>query len=105
MKTERILTYLHSRPGIIKCAVLSKVLGVADNEYAVRFKKFKMPDPIWRTIFSKFDRIRLKLVTRGFSGSVITNMQLHFRNSKCRIQYGGRFFEIQTDLLKYWQLV
>ena len=64
--TERILTYLHPRSGIIKCAVLLNVSRVADYEYAVRFQKFKMADPIWWTIFSKFDRIRLELVKRGF---------------------------------------
>ena len=66
MKTERILTYSHPRAGIIKCEVLLKVLGVADYEYAIIFKKFKMPDPIWRIIFLKFHRIRLKLVTWRF---------------------------------------
>ena len=47
MKTERILTYFHPRPGIIKCAVLLKVLRATDYEYAVRFSKFIMVDPIW----------------------------------------------------------
>ena len=37
MKTERVLTYSHPRPGIIKSAVLLKVLRFADYKYAVRF--------------------------------------------------------------------
>ena len=49
----------------------SGVFGVADYESVFRLQKFKMDDPMWRTDLFKISRIRLKLVTRGLSGSLI----------------------------------
>ena len=50
-------------------------IGVADYESDVSFLKFKMADPIWRTIFRKFNVIRLKLVIE----SAILNFKKGFR--------------------------
>ena len=47
----------------------SGVFGVADYEFEVSSKKFKMADLIWQTIFFLIHRIHLKHVTRGFLGS------------------------------------
>ena len=52
-------------------ACYSGVFGVADYESVFRFQTFKMANPIWRTALFKINRIRLKLLTRGLSGSLI----------------------------------
>ena len=65
-----------------------RVIDVGDQESEVRLEKFKMADSIWRTKFLKINWIRLKIVTRGFLGSLITNMTLVCKNSKWQIQYG-----------------
>ena len=41
------------------------------------------------TSYPAIDLICLKLVTQGFLGSLITNLELDFENSKWRIQNGG----------------
>ena len=41
-----------------------------------------MTDPIWRTRFGKVCRICLNLVTRGFLGSLITNLKSVIKNSE-----------------------
>ena len=66
------------------------VFGVGDYESVLRFQKFKMANPIWRTALFKINRIGLKLVTRGFSGSLITNLYTDSKNSKWWIQYCGQ---------------
>ena len=44
--------------------------GIADCESVFRFQKFKVADPIWRTALFEINRIRFKLLTRRFSGSL-----------------------------------
>ena len=73
-------------------ACYSEAFGVANYESVFRFKKFKMADPIWWTALFNIYQIRLKLVTRGLSGSLITTLESDFKNSKWRMQYGGRLF-------------
>ena len=46
-------------------ACYSEVFGVADYESVFRFQKFKIADPLWRTVLFKINRIRLKLITWG----------------------------------------
>ena len=40
-----------------------------------------MADPIGRTVLFEINRIRLKLITRGFLGSLTTNLILDFRKT------------------------
>ena len=68
------------------------VFGIADYESVFRFQKFKMADPIWRMALFKINQIRLKLVTRRFSESLIANLYSDFKHSKWRIQYDGQLF-------------
>ena len=46
--------------------VTIKVFGVADYESEVRFSKFKMADPIWRSKFSKKGKLMLNFGYKGF---------------------------------------
>ena len=46
--------------------VTIRVLGVADYESEVRFSKFKMVDPIWRSKFSKKGKLMLNFGYKGF---------------------------------------
>ena len=46
--------------------VTIRVFGVADYESEVRFSKFKMADPIWRSKFSKKGKLMLNFGYKGF---------------------------------------
>ena len=70
----------------------TRYLGVFCNAYhesIVRFSKFKMADPIWRTQKSKFNLFSWNLVPRDFLYRW-SWILADFWNSKWRIQYGGR---------------
>ena len=69
------------------------VFGVADYESDVRFSKFRMADPIWRSKFSKKGKLMLNFGFKGFWGRMITNLKSDFQNSKWRIQHGGQNFQ------------
>jgi len=43
------------------------VFMVADHESVVRFAKFKMVDPIWRTTWRKFQKLRLQKILSYFT--------------------------------------
>ena len=58
------------------------IFGVAEYESVFRFQKFKKAGPKWRTAHFKINRIRLKLVSRRCSGSLITNLYSDLKNSK-----------------------
>ena len=46
--------------------VTIRVFGVADYESEVRFSKFKLADPIWRSKFSKKGKLMLNFGYKGF---------------------------------------
>ena len=48
--------------------MIIRIFGVADYESEVRFPKFKMADPIWRSKFSKKGKLMLKFGHKGFRG-------------------------------------
>ena len=47
--------------------VTIRVFGVSDYESEVRFSKFKMAGPIWRSKFSKKGKLMLNFGYKGFS--------------------------------------
>ena len=46
--------------------VTIRIFGVADYESEVRFSKFKMADPIWRSKFSRKGKLMLNFDYKGF---------------------------------------
>ena len=75
------------------------VFGVAYYEFGINFSKFKMGDQIWLVNF-KIGWIRVKLFTRGFLGSLITNLASVVEDLKRQIQYDGRFYQNRYDSLE-----
>jgi len=63
------------------------VFEVADYESIIRFSKFKMANPIWRTKIYKKSRNWMKIGILRLLGSLITNLSSDFKNSRWRIQY------------------
>ena len=63
MKAEKILTYLHQLPGIIKCAVLLKVLRVAEYEYASKWRI-----QYGRPLFQNLIIFAWNLLLQGYKG-------------------------------------
>ena len=55
----------------------SKVFEVSDYKSTLKIRKFSMPDQN-----VKICLIRMKIITRGFSKSLIVNLYFKFRNSK-----------------------
>ena len=60
-----------------------KAFGVADYGVDIGFSEFKMAYPIWRTLYFGKLTIIVELCTPRFLRSLITNLTLDFRNSKC----------------------